>query len=276
MVQPRQKPRSNPRASWASRLQVESGPLADAVYKGIFLDAGLDDDLDQAAEAAGWRLGAITHRSKGRGEDDITRDHWFPLQPAKLHMLIDSLPIWADGSPLGKVWDYVQAGVWEYGIGARWPKPTPQQTRSRSSLGMYCLFQDLIKVGYVEPISFVVTSSNTDDLIAAMIGHQHVLDVANAKIIAAGKGKQLRFSELALPITFGEKVTRGSGELTSQVYKIASAHPRQNEEITGEYLRGLLAPQGVDIYSLYVYHLEQGARILDWAEQFAAPLYQEA
>jgi len=274
-VAPRKLPKPKPRASWASNRIVESGKLAKTVYSGVFLDAGLEDAFDYAAEDAGWIRGTIKHQSKSKYEENKVRDHWLLPGPCKAHFLIDSLPSWENGKPLSKVFEYVQAGVWEYGIGARWPQATGQH-RSRSALGVFCLFNDLLFTPepYYEPISFVVTSSYTDDLITQMIRHQKVVDHANNLSKQAGKKKLIRFCDLAIPLAPGKQITRGKGDLTNDVLEISSAHPHGIDQWDAGYLKTLLPPQGVSIYDHFVYHIDQGVKIHDWADNFAQELQQ--
>jgi hypothetical protein len=266
-VPPREK-QLDVRASWSSGLLVRTGDLAKTLYVGIFVDAGISDALDACAEQAGWVRGGINHGG-------TLREHWLmPDGVCDMHILIDSLPVFKDGSPLDKMLDYMKYGVTDYGIGARWPK-VPQgglQSKPRSALGVMVLFADLIRQGYVEPVSFVVTSSNTDDLIKIFIRHNEVAQYANHLAAEKGSNIRLEFCDVALRLVPGPEVTRGTGELTSVVYSIGCGHPA---DLTPEYLRQLLAPKGMVVNEWYAYHVADGARILEWADRFATPLTRE-
>jgi len=263
-VAPRQKPeqpQEKPRASWSSRTSFEGGSRHGEIYHGIFVDAGVDVDFDEAAQAAGWESGYL---KVDRNKDAV--EVWLPPSPTIVHVLIEGAPIWEDGTFLDRISQYVEQDVWEYGIGARWPKQ-PQGSRGirpRSSMGVWILFHDLLPLGYEFPISFVVTSTNTEDLISCFIKHQKLISWNNAQIDVED-----RFADVGLPLIVGEPKERSHQYEGSTAYKIACAHPRR-EEWTSEYVESLLADSDLLFWKQYLVDDEQ--TVDEWARSFAEPL----
>jgi hypothetical protein len=90
-----------------------------------------------------------------------------------------------------------------------------------------------------------------------------VLERCEELAAANGKPRTFEFWEVAVPLTFGAKVVRGQGQLTSAVYPIVAAHPTP-DQLDAAYLRTLLAPKTVaDVVG------ERWAQITAWATDFA-------
>jgi len=263
-VAPRQRPEQQPekpRASWSSRTSFEGGKRHGEIYHGVFVDAGKDPEFDLAAQGAGWNNDFL---KVDRNKDAV--EVWIPPSPTIVHVLIEEAPRWEDGTFLDRISDYVDQNVWEYGVGARWPKK-PQGSRGirpRSSLGVWVLFHDLLPFGYEEPISFVVTSTNTEDLISCFIKHQKLVSWNNAQTQVED-----RFADVGLPLIVGKEKKRSLEYEGSTAYRIACAHP-QREAWSSAYVENLLSETDLLFWKQYLVDEEQ--TVDEWARSFAEPL----
>jgi hypothetical protein len=262
------KPRATdkrPAVSWAigNMTWIER----DDYYSGLFVDYGLDDALDAAAEAAGWQFGTLDHGKEG------PRPHWFPPAPTALYILIGGVPYTSMVLMARNRQDAAACG-----IGCRWEKG------EKSKLAVQVVFKDLVPHGFVEPLLFAVSSTQTDDLLAALLAHNTVLDrcemLANKKVDearaaakasaeAAGKKdydekkypyRQFDFWEWALPIAPGKSTARGK-EQTYRVRPLVCVHP---EEPGLDYLRDLFVAKEVRAVVR-----ERAADITEWATQYS-------
>lgn len=233
-IKPSEQPDKRPVASWSSGKELVG---TDRMFRGWFLDVGLDDQLDEACTAVGWDTGAMQHM------DGETRVHWLIPSPTPLFVLIE-------GVPFTSMRALVKSDVSYSGLKAHWPQG------GRSVLAFQALHPDLLGANYLEPIPFSVKSTMTDDLLAALLRHNAVLDACEAAATARGKPRTFEFWEVALPLTAGSKVQRGK-DLQSPVSPIVAAHPQQPDL---PYLRSLLAPKIVaDIVA------SDWSRITTWA-----------
>lgn len=233
-ITPRETPDKRPVASWSSGKEVMN---TDRIFKGWFVDVGLDDRLDAACRTAGWERGELAHL------DGEVRVHWLLPTPCPLFVLIQGVPFTTMSA-------LVKSDIAYSGLKAAWPKD------GRSVLGFQALHPDLIAAGYIEPIPFSVKSTSTDDLLAALLAHNAVLDACEAAAAAKGAPRTFEFWEIALPLGAGTKVPRGK-ELQSPISPVVCTHPPQPDI---QYLRTLLAPKVVaDIVG------EQWAAITSWA-----------
>jgi hypothetical protein len=227
-----------PVLSWSTGKEIFGESL---LHRGLFLDHGLDAALDAAATAAGWRSGALTH---GDGE---TRVHWLLPSPAYLYVAIL-------GVPYTSVAALAREDVSYSGIGCRWPPG------GRSRLAVQVCIPVLVEHGYTEPVPLTVSSTSTDDLLAALLAHNTVLDRCEAAAAERGRERSFEFWEAALPLVPGNPVQRGQGAQTSSITPIASGHPPQPSL---DYLRGVLAPGAVGVIVA-----ERWDAIERWARQF--------
>jgi hypothetical protein len=127
----------------------------------------------------------------------------------------------------------VKTDVSYSGLKACWPPD------GRSVLGFQALHPDLLAAGYQEPIPFSVKSTSTDDLLAALLKHNAILDACEAAASKQGTPRTFEFWEVALPLGPGAKVVRGK-ELQSPISPIVCLHPERPDTA---YLRTLLAPK---------------------------------
>lgn len=227
-----------PAAAWASGKEVLD---LGRIHRGWFIDAGLDAALDDAAAAAGWPCGQMEHL------DGAVREHWLLPAPTRLYVLIQGVPYTTVGA-------LARNDISYSGVGCRWV------TGSRSKLGVQALPDDLVQQGYLEPLPFSVSSTFTDDLLAALLAHNAVLDACEQAAVARGKPRSFEFWEVALPLAAGERVVRGRDQTTT-ISPIACTHP---DSPNLPYLRSLLAPKVVaDVVG------EQWDAITSWAADYA-------
>lgn len=118
-----------PSASWSIGKEVVG---SDRIHRGWFIDHGLDQAFDEAAEALGWAGGALSHM------DGNTRPHWFIPMPCRLHVLILGVPFMNIGV-------LARNDIAYAGLGCRWT------SGDTSRLGALVIHPDLVNAGYEEP-----------------------------------------------------------------------------------------------------------------------------
>lgn len=250
-ITPKETPDKRPVASWSSGKEVLN---TDKVFRGFFLDVGLDERLDAACDAAGWEQGELSHL------DGEARNHWLLPTPTPLFVLIQGIPFTTMPA-------LVKTDVSYSGLKAFWPRD------GRSVLGFQALHPDLLAAGYHEPIPFTVKSTSTDDLLAALLKHNAVLDACEEAAAKKGAPRTFEFWEVAVPFGAGTKVARGK-DLQSPISPIVCVHPPK-PDVT--YLRKILAPKIVgDIIDrtwpqITSWAADRGAARADLAEPISAP-----
>lgn len=218
-ITPKETPDKRPVVSWSSGKEVLG---TDRIFKGFFVDVGLEEQLDAACEAAGWEHGELSHL------DGEARTHWLVPTPTPFFVLIQGIPFTTMPA-------LVKTDVSYSGLKAYWPKD------GRSVLAFQVLHPDLLSAGYQEPLPVSVKSTSTDDLLAALLKHNAVLDACEAASTKKGTARTFEFWEVAVPLGAGTKVARGK-ELQSPISPIVCVHPAQPDVA---YLRKLLAPKVV-------------------------------
>jgi hypothetical protein len=224
-----------PVASWSTGKPIIG---SDRVHRGWFVDAGLDDQLDEAAEAAGWPTGTFSHL------DGAEREHWFIPSPLSLFVLIA-------GVPYRNIGALARNDIAYSGIRCSW--------NGKSKLGVMALPLPLVEQGYLEPIPFLVSSTSTEDLLTALLSHNQVLDLCERAATKKGKPRTFEFWQVALPIAPGAPVARGGREQTTLISPITCAHPQEPDL---PYLRSLLAPK---VVATVVAEREMRGEITAWA-----------
>jgi hypothetical protein len=224
-----------PVASWSPGKPIIG---SDRIHRGWFVDAGLDDQLDRAAEAAGWPTGTFSHL------DGAAREHWL-IPPLSLFVLIA-------GVPYRNVGALARNDIAYSGIGCRW--------NGKSKLGVMALAAPLLEQVYAEPIPFIVSSTSTDDFLAALLQHNSILDLCEQAATKKGKPRTFEFWQVALPTEPGSPVARGR-EQTTHISPIACGHPQEPDL---PYLRALLAPKVVSAVVA-----EKWGEITAWAADYA-------
>lgn len=220
---PRTKPEDPPIekalvASWCSGRRVKD---SDRIWRGLFLDIGLDEDLDRAAAAAEWPRAWISHL-------DSYREHWCCPSPTNVFVMITGIPF---KPMMMQMIARRPKKAAECCMGVRWPYG------ETSKLWLPVLFDDLVQQGYLKPIPIVVSSTSTDDLLAALVLHNDVIERSEVAI-----DQPMDFCDLALPIMPGQEVNRSNGDVGTPMSPITCGHP---EKLTRAYVTALLAPPNV-------------------------------
>lgn len=172
----------DPKLQWATGL-----PTTDQrVYAGWFIERGQDDELDAAMRVAQIAQVDIKHTGSGN-----VGHHW-ALPTASLFVLCEGLQSKRE----------LMASQDRYGIAYGWTRD--EQGRPQSVLRLRVLARELLAVGYDHPLTITLTSTITDDMLAALRRQYAVLEAARE----AGKG-DLPFYAFSLPITQGQAARRG-------------------------------------------------------------------
>jgi hypothetical protein len=197
---------SDPLMQWATGL-----PTTDQrVYSGWFIEAGQDADLDEA-----WR-GAQPGRVDIKHGGGNVGHHW-ALPLAHLFVLCDGLQ---SRRELAATQD-------RHGIAYGWT--TDEQGRPMSQLRCRVLVRELLAVGYDRPLLISLSSTITDDMLAALRRQYAVLDAARE----AGKG-DLPFYAFSLPVAQGQAARRG--QQAGKQREIIPMHAPVPSPVTREYL----------------------------------------
>jgi hypothetical protein len=148
------------------------------------------------------------------------------------------------------------AATVEAGIGVRWGRAEGE--RSKLALRAYLLLGEG-KV-YPRPVQISVRSRMTDELLAALIDHVRVAEIADSLIDRAKHPDVVQLYELALPLGPGKEEQWGKGETTT-VFPLESLHPKT---VDLPYLRGLWRPEPVVEMAL-----RDWPDIQAWAQEFS-------
>lgn len=177
---------ADPLLQWATGLQT----TAKTIYAGWFTEAGKHPDLDAAMERAGQVRVTIKH---GAGN---TVTHW-ALPEASLFVVCDGVQSISEMS-----------GTTErYGIAFGWRLDT-----RRSVLRCRVFVQELLEVGYDQPLLLCLKSTLTGDFLDCLTRHYAALDSINPIREAAGKPPiAVPYYAVSIALGPGQEVTRGSG-----------------------------------------------------------------
>jgi len=220
-----------------------------APYVGFHIEAGRDGELDAALERAGVAQIEIKHQRPGGAE--IVR-HWELGETVRL-CPVTSGPV--APTVAGSLAGGNARATAEAGLGLRWGQGERSKLAVRGYLGA------LVEVGELRLVQLAVRSRMTDVLLAALIDHGRVCELADSLIDRTRHPDLVTFHELALPLGAGEEQEWGAGE-TATVVPFRSCHP---ETIDAEALRGLWRPE-----ALHAAALGAWPGIQQWAREYAA------
>lgn len=209
-----QPPQSGALLQWATGLQTKERTL----YAGWLVECGKDEDLDSAMGAAKIIPVAIKH-----GSGNVVT-HW-ALPQASLFVACTGVQSIAE----------MKRTTERYGIAFGW---TSKDGRPQSILRMRVYLQELLMVGYAEPITLSVKSTLTGDLIDALTLHYDVLDAVNP--IRTGLGKpaiDLPYYAVAATLKAGAEVARGSGGQTKEIAPMVYAGVPEKKYILDHWCR---------------------------------------
>jgi hypothetical protein len=203
---------ADPLLQWATGLQTRER----RIYAGWLAEAGKIDALDAAMEQAGFAQVTIKHGSGNM----VT--HW-AVETANLFVVAEGV------QSIGEMKHTED----RYGIVFGWR--TLEGGRQQSVLRFRGFLQELLNVGFYEPLLITAKSTLTGDVINALTRQYEVLDAVDT-FRAHDKKPPLQppFYACSLPLGPGQEVARGTGGQTKEITPPIANIPNP---ITKEYIR---------------------------------------
>ncbi len=207
---------ADPLLQWSTGLQTKER----RIYAGWLAEAGRLEELDAAMEQAGFAQITIKHGSGNM----VT--HW-AVETANLFVVAEGV------QSIGEMKHTPE----RYGIAFGWR--TLEGGRQQSVLRFRAFVQELLQVGFAEPLLVTVKSTLTGDLIAALTRQYDVLDAVDV-FRAQDRKPALNppFYACAIPLGPGAEVARGSvqtKEITPMVARIPT--PVTKEHIRAHWIK---------------------------------------
>ena len=235
-----------------ARLTPGQGRFVSHV--GFYAEVGRDHEFDAAMEAAAISQMEIRHPRQG-GPAQVVR-HWNLGEQVRIFP-VTSGPVAPNVA--ASLSQRNHAATVEAGIGIRWGRGEGE--RSKLAIRGY------LQVGgspYPRPVQLSVRSRMTDELLAALIDHVRICEIADSLIDRSKHPDVVQLYELALPLGAGKEEQWGKGETTT-VFPLESLHP---QSVDLPYLRGLWRPEQIVEMAL-----RDWPDIQAWAQEFsfAAP-----
>jgi hypothetical protein len=227
-----------------ARATIGSGRFTPLV--GFHIEVGKDEETDALLGAAKVAQIEIKHQRQGGAE--IVR-HWFVGERVRLFP-ITSGPVapTVAGSLAGRS----AAATAAAGIGLRWG----QGERSKMAVRGY------LDIDGDKPlVQLSVRSRMTDVLLACLLDHGRVCEVADGLIDRLRHPAVVTYHEIALPLGPAEEQEWGKGD-TATVVPFKSLHPA---EIGADYLRTVWRLDGVHAAAERAWEAVQL-----WAAEYAA------
>lgn len=223
-------------------------------HVGFYAEVGKDHEFDSAMEAAEISQMEIRHPRPG-GPAQVVR-HWNLGEQVRIFPITSGPVAPTVAASLSQ--RNVAATV-EAGIGIRWGRAEGE--RSKLAIRGYLMVGSTV---YPRAVQISVRSRMTDELLAALIDHVRVCELADSLVDRSKHPDVVQLYELALPLGAGKEEQWGKGETTT-VFPLASLHPQQ---VDLPYLRGLWRPEQVVEMAL-----RDWPDVQAWAQEFsfAAP-----
>lgn len=210
-----QPPQSGALLQWATGLQTKERTL----YAGWFIEVGKDENLDAAMESAGFGTVTIKH-----GGGNMVTHRALPTA----HLFIACSGVQSIGE--------MKRTEERYGIAFGWGRT--EDGRAQSVLRLRAYIQELLVIGYCEPITLSVKSTLTGDLITALTLHYDTLDAINPIRAALNKPPiDAPYYAVAVALTAGQEVARGSGGQTKAITPPVCASLPTKEYIVKHWCR---------------------------------------
>lgn len=221
-----------------------------ASFVGWFTEQGKDHDLDAWCHELNVAQVEIRHPRSG-GTPAIVK-HWSLGEALRVFPVTSGpvAPTVASSLAQRNVGSTVEAG-----IGIRWGRGEGE--RSKLAVRGYLQVDGALTPGLVQ---VSVRSRMTDELLAALVDHVRVCELADSLIDRAKHPDVVQCYELALPLGAGKEEAWGRGETTT-VYPLKSQHP---EAPALPYLRTLWRPEDVVARAL-----ADWAGVQAWAQEFS-------
>jgi len=195
---------------WSTGLQTKER----RIYAGWLAEVGRIDTLDAAMEQAGFAQVTIKHG----GGNFVT--HW-AVEVANLFVIADGVQTISE----------MKHTPDRYGIAFGWRQL--QDGRGQSVLRFRAYVQELLHVGFHEPLLVTVKSTLTGDALNGLMRQYEVLDAVDALRKQQGKpALQPPFYACSIPLGPGAEVSRGSAQ-TKEITPIVAHIPTP---VTREYV----------------------------------------
>ncbi len=235
-------------------------------HVGWYAEVGRDDEFDRFVYQAGIPQMEIRHPRQG-ATAQIVR-HWnlgehlrfFPLTSGPVATTV------AASLSARNV-----AATIEAGIGLRWGRGEGERSKMAIRGYLQILRRGTDETGgewllYPRLVQISVRSRMTDELLAALVDHVRVCEIADTLVDRAKHPDVIHCYELALPLGPGQEEQWGKGE-TATVMPMTSLHP---ETIDLPYLRTLWRPDQVVELAL-----RDWPDVQAWAHEFSLGGYTE-
>lgn len=246
-----------PSIQWANgkneaRRVPSTGRFASHV--GWYSEVGKDEDFDAWCEHAGVVKLEMRHPRQGGPAQVVT--HWDLGETLRIFPLTSGPTA---PNVRGSVRD--AAATADAGIGVKWAFGDGE----RSKLAFRGYLQVSGKQGNLEtydrPVQLSTRSRMTDELLAALIDHVRVCELADTLVDRAKHPGVVELYEIALPLGGGVEAQWGKGETTT-VTPIVSGH---SDTPDLPYLRELWRPAGVVEWAQ-----RDWTGVQSWARQYSA------
>src|SRR6266511_3665224 len=173
---------ADPLLQWATGLQTKER----RIYAGWLAEAGKIEALDEAMAQAGFAQVTIKHGSGNM----VT--HW-AVETANLYVVAEGV------QSIGEMKHTEE----RYGIAFGWR--TLEGGRQQSVLRFRAFIQELLHIGFTEPLLVTVKSTLTGDMITALLRQYEVLDAVDALRAMQGKPPiQPPFYACSIPLGPGQ------------------------------------------------------------------------
>ncbi len=207
---------ADPLLQWSTGLQTKDR----RIYADWLAVVGRADALDDAMAQAGFSQVTIRHGSGNM----VT--HW-AVETANMFVIAEGIQS-----------SYEMKNTPDrYGIAFGWR--TIEGGRQQSVLRFRVYLQELLQIGFYEPLLVTVKSTLTGDLITALMRQYEVLDAVDALRAAQGKPPlQPPYYACSLPIGPGQEVARGSvqtREITPMIAQVPT--PITREYISSHWVK---------------------------------------
>lgn len=226
---------------------------AFTAFVGFHSEQGKDSAFDAACKAA--NISAIDIRHQRQGGSEVKR-HWLFGETLLLYPLTAG-PVAA--TVAASLANGNARRTREAGIGIRWGHG------EKSRLAIRGILPALLGTGYSGIVQLAVRSRMSDRLLAALVTHTRVAELADNLVNREHHPDAVGLWELALPLGPGEEESWGKGDSAS-VVPLQATHP-EPAAIDREYIRAIFVP----MKSLARVALTSSwSDTLIWAEAYAA------
>jgi hypothetical protein len=202
---------ADPLLQWSTGLQTTDR----RIYAGWLAQVGRNPALDDAMERAGFQQVTIRH-----GSGNVVT-HW-AVEVGTMFVVADGVQSISE----------MQHTTDRYGIAFGWGRH-PTTGRQQSQIRFRAFLQELLAVGFQEPLLVTAKGTLTGDVITALTQQYEVLDTVDAFRKEGGKpALNPPFYACSIPLGPGQEVARGTTQ-TKEITPIVAQIP---SPITKDYI----------------------------------------